>query len=320
MDIDSPSRGAITDRFAEGFETFLIYLDVTRGFSQLTVKAYTNDLKDFLGWLPSYCTEIMPLQADENELFLELPSRFLAYLSSQKLAKTSIARRCSALKAFFKYLMKERYFDDGILPTRFHRPKLPQRLPDFLSYQEVALLLDAVAKSDRSRLKRRNLAMIHILFSSGIRVSELITLNWEHVNWDESELLIHGKGGRQRIAFVSQDGMKAIKLYAQSWHDLSVEPQGPESPLFLNKDGNRLTRQSIHRLLVKFGQLAKINKPLHPHIFRHSFATHLLNNGVDIRLVQELLGHVSIRSTQIYTHVSTERLKRAYLQAHPRAS
>jgi integrase/recombinase XerC len=244
---------------------------------------------------------------------------YIAYLSGRGLSKSSIARKGSSLKTFFKFLMKERYFSDNSLPIVFHRPKLLRKLPDFLSADEIECLLRAVDADPDSPLKARNRAMIEILFSSGIRVGELTMLDLGDVNWEQAELLIQGKGGRERIAFISQRALDALQAYRAVWEDLTDAPAMQTSPLFLNKDGQRLNVRSVRRFLVALGNDAQLSKPLHPHVFRHSFATHLLNHGVDLRVVQELLGHISIRSTQIYTHVSTERLKRAYLKAHPRA-
>lgn len=311
----SPGDG-ISGRFTDGAAAFLNYLSVTRNLSTHTIRAYQSDLQDFISWSSSYFDEDTEQKA---AVFLEVPSAYIGYLNGKGLSKTSINRKGSSLKTFFKFLMKERYFEEGMLPILFHRPKQPKRLPNFLSPEEIGELLRAIGQAPHSPLRLRNLAMIHILFSSGIRVGELAALNWAHVNWEQAELRIQGKGGRERIAFVSQQGMESLEAYARAWPDLSEKQPLPESALFLNRDGERLNVRSIRRMLTEFGQAAGLKKALHPHIFRHSFATHLLNSGVDLRFVQELLGHVSIRSTQIYTHVSTERLKRAYLQAHPRA-
>lgn len=250
----------------------------------------------------------------------ELPARYISYLSGQGFSKTSLARKSSAIKTFFKFLMKERYFPENSLPIIFHRPRLPRRLPDFLSESEVGSLLTVIENQPDTPLKLRNRAIIEMLFSSGIRVGELALLNMEHINREQAELLIQGKGNRERIAFLSQRAMNSLTAYMGVWPQLRRQEKFGESPVFLNYQGERLNVRSIRRLLIELGDAANLTKPLYPHVFRHSFATHLLNHGVDLRIVQELLGHASIRSTQIYTHVSTERLKRAYLKAHPRAS
>jgi integrase/recombinase XerC len=306
------------DRFEEGADAFLSYLDVTRNLSPHTLRAYQSDLQVFLKWLPRFCAE-MPASAERHTPFIGLPAAYIGYLSAQNLSKTSLARKGSSLKTFFKFLMKERYFEENSLPIVFRRPKQLRRLPHFMSFDEINRLLITASHAPESPLKWRNRAIVELLFSSGIRVSELTSLNLGHVNWEECELLIQGKGGRQRMAFFSQQAMSALKSYKAHWSELSEALMTAESPLFLNKNGSRLDVRSVRRILNDLGSATNLKKPLHPHVFRHSFATHLLNNGVDLRIVQELLGHVSIRSTQIYTHVSTERLKRAYLKAHPRA-
>ncbi len=308
------------DRFEEGAAAFFSYLDVTRNLSPHTLRAYQSDMSNFLGWLDGFSLEKQSLEANPSTFWREIPAAYIAHLSAQQLSKTSLARKGSSLKTFFKFLMKERYFEENSLPVVFHRPRLSRRLPNFISPAEIEQLRSAALHEPESPLKWRNLAILEVLFSSGVRVSELSSLNVGHVNWEELELLIQGKGGRQRLAFFSQRALQALLQYKALWSELCAEPMTADCPLLLNKNGTRLDVRSIRRILLELGKQAQVDKPMHPHVFRHSFATHLLNNGVDLRIVQELLGHVSIRSTQIYTHVSTERLKRAYMKAHPRAA
>jgi integrase/recombinase XerC len=312
-------ESTLIDRFEEGAAAFLNYVDVARNLSLHTQRAYQSDLTVFLGWLPTFLETYEEESSKELSLH-PLPAAYIGYLNGCGLSKTSLARKGSSLKTFFKFLMKERYFAEHSLPIVFHRPKLLRRLPGFLSQDEIMTLIQALMRQPASPLRARNLAIIEMLFSSGIRVGELAALDIGHVNWDQAELLIRGKGDRERIAFISQRAMDALHAYRKLWGQLCSDTPQFESPLFLNCGGKRLNVRSIRRLLIEIGEAAGLSKSLHPHVFRHSFATHLLNHGVDLRIVQELLGHVSIRSTQIYTHVSTERLKRAYLKAHPRAN
>ena len=312
-------ESALSERFAEGASAFLNHLDVSRGLSPHTLRAYQSDISHFQEWLPSFIREKAQDGRAEFPLH-DLPSAYISHLSAQKLSKTSMARKGSAIKSFFKFLMKDRFFKENALPLIFPRPKLPRRLPEFLSKEEIETLLAAISRMPNSPLKDRNRAIIELLFSSGIRVGELAALDWEHVQWEQAEFRISGKGNRERVAFASQRAMDALNAYGARWEELAGASPKFNDPLFLNKDGQRLNVRSVHRLLIDLGQAAGLEKPIHPHVFRHSFATHLLNHGVDLRIVQELLGHISIRSTQIYTHVSTERLKRAYLKAHPRAN
>jgi site-specific recombinase XerD len=332
--------------FTEGALAFTDYLEVARNLSQHTLRAYRADINEFLHWLPLYQGrqgQRLSLSAWEESSAIEnfsslgkegaggivgsapsqwhdLASAYLSALHGRTLSRSSLARRGSALKTFFKFLMKERYFGEGDLPLQFRPPKLRRSLPDFLSVEEIDCLLTAARQELISPLQRRNLAIVDILFSSGIRVGELAGLNLEALDLERAELRISGKGGRERIAFISRRALVALKDYLTDWPQLAERPKMGNEAVFLNKDGGRLDVRSVRRLLLLLGQKAGLDKPVHPHALRHSFATHLLNHGVDLRVVQELLGHVSIRSTQIYTHVSTERLKRAYLQAHPRAA
>lgn len=311
----------LIERFQEGAAAFLDHLLVARNLSPNTLRAYRNDLDELLTHLPDFLTHAFTDSGGQSaNPLLELPAWYTAHLASRGLSKSSQARKGSAIKTYFKFLMKERYFDAHELPTRFHRPKQLRKLPEFLSAEEIDQLRAVLDRQPDHALTRRNRAILDVLFSSGIRVSELTTLNIGHISWEEGELLIQGKGDRERIAFVSIQALASLRRYRASWSDLSDTACQNESPLFLNRDGQRLNVRSVRRMLNELGQAAKLTKSMHPHIFRHSFATHLLNHGIDLRIVQELLGHASIRSTQIYTHVSTERLKRAYLQAHPRAN
>ncbi|WP_303674287.1 tyrosine recombinase XerC [Vampirovibrio chlorellavorus] len=307
-------------RFEEGAEAFFSYLDVTRGLSPHTLRAYQSDIAALLDWLNRFVLEKQGFEVQPQTFWREIPTAYIAHLGAQQLSKTSLARKGSSMKTFFKFLMKERYFEENSLPLVFHRPRLSRRLPNFISPSEIEQLRKAALLEPESTLKWRNLAILELLFSSGVRVGELSSLNLGHVNWEELELRIQGKGGRERLAFFSQRALQALLQYKACWSALCPDPMTAESPLLLNKNGTRLDVRSIRRVLLALGQQAGVDKPLHPHVFRHSFATHLLNSGVDLRVVQELLGHVSIRSTQIYTHVSTERLKRAYMKAHPRAA
>jgi site-specific recombinase XerD len=289
----------------ESLPLFLDHLALNRSLSPNTQRAYQADLTHFLAWLT---------ESDLADLW-EAPTRYISFLSGQGLAKSSIARRASSLKTFLKYLIREGELTAKDVPLQFHRPKLPKRLPTFLTAAVIDKLL---TPAEDTPLAARNAAIIEGLFSSGMRVAELVGLNMEDVDWQQGELRIRGKGGRERMGFVSPRGLALWHQYRAHWLILAGgrEPRGTD-PVFLNYQGQRLDVRSVRRVLLAAGQ--PLGLTLHPHLFRHSFATHLLNHGADLRVVQELLGHVSIRSTQIYTHVSTERLRRAYLAAHPRA-
>jgi site-specific recombinase XerD len=345
-----PPYSDIFQRFQDGFEAFLSYISISRNLSPHTLRAYQNDIQNFLAWMHPFLTQasqrsprlLNPNESpkgDETETILdpsfslrEIPSHYLGFLSSQSLSRPSVVRKTSALKSFFKFLVKDQYFQATELTLTFTRPKTPKKLPDFLTVEEVQHLFKTLEQSQESRLKVRNKAILCLLFSSGIRVGELVGLDVEDVNWEEAEIKVLGKGDRERISFMSQDSLHLLEAYQRIRPSFledvptAIKPSAikkdtkkQETALFLNDDGSRLSARSVHRMLHHLGEVSNLSKGIHPHIFRHTFATHLLNQGVDLRIVQELLGHVSIRSTQIYTHISTERLKKAYMNAHPRA-
>lgn len=305
-------------RMVEASEAFMAYIALNRNLSAHTIRAYEGDLKDFLPWLCQTLRETLAEQtliseACLNTAFREVPGAYMGVLARRDLSRSSVARRLSAIRTFFRFLARERYLDGVTLPLSFRRPKTVHRLPDFLSVEEVERLLAATASLDDARARHRARAIVDVLFSSGLRVSELTALDMAAVHWEAGELRVTGKGGHERVAFVSDRALAALRLMAAS------RPDTQAPALFQNHRGERLTPRSVARLLTQLAEAAALGKAIHPHLFRHGFATHLLNHGVDLRVVQELLGHASIRSTQIYTHVTTERLRRAYLSAHPRA-
>jgi integrase/recombinase XerC len=310
----------IYEQFQTGAMAFLMHLEVSRNVSSNTLRAYKKDVDCFMNWLPQFRFQSSLAIHQQNSHLHQLPSGYLNHLGLQGLAKSSIARKVSSLKSYFKFLMKERYFNDYSLPIMFHRPKLPRTLPHFLSQAEVEQLIATARHTEESiAIRYRNESILRTLFSSGIRVSELALLDFSHLDWEQAELRVQGKGDRERIAFISQSTLATLTHYRNHWHTIAKEAPKFDSPLFINCYGQRLNVRSVRRILTRLADLASLHKAVHPHVFRHTFATHLLDHGVDLRIVQELLGHVSIRSTQIYTHVSTERLKQAYLKAHPRA-
>jgi integrase/recombinase XerC len=305
---------ALYQRFEEGVEPFWQYLSVQRDVSPHTLRSYQRDIADFLAWLAEQAGEPEPRR---------LPRQFLQSLSAAGKARTTISRKMSALKTFFKFLLKEQLFALGELSLQFQGPKAQKPLPDFLTIDEVDQLRRAAqtawtASGDPIAL--RNALIVEWLFSSGMRVSELASVRNSDIDREKGEVRIVGKGRRERIVFLSQAALDWLQQYAVLAYPALTEGKlAGDKPVLVNYKGTPLTTRSIHRMLVALAQTAGLSKPISPHIFRHSFATHLLNHGVDLRVVQELLGHVSIRTTQIYTHVTTERLKAAYLKAHPRA-
>lgn len=315
------TANVILEQFEAGLADFLLHLSLQRDLSPNTLRAYEKDLNGFLEWLK---TETDLLQ--EADGLRRLPNRFIQFLHQGDLAKSTMARKLSALKTYFKFLLKTQYFEIGELTLQFQGPKQLKKLPDFLSVEEVNMLKTFVMGPDKAwmaldHLQMRNLLIIELLFSSGLRVAELAQLKVSDVDTDLGEIRVLGKGRKERITFLSHDALRYLQHYLQhAFTRLTHCEKARSGDIILrNYLGKPLTTRSIHRLLAELAQEAGLQKPISPHTFRHSFATHLLNHQVDLRVVQELLGHVSIRTTQIYTHVSTERLKKAYLMAHPRA-
>jgi integrase/recombinase XerC len=305
-----------------GLADCLTYLAVQRRLSPQTLRAYQVDATQWQTWLATVLMPSIAANPQQQTLLLyEAPSKFIAWLSKQQVARSSMARKASSLRTLLKFLMKEDYFPIGTFNLRFHRPKLAQSLPKFLSHSSVEKISQAIAQYPQwnTAVTARNTAILWVLFTAGLRVSECANLLVESINWQTGELRVVGKGNRERVAFVSQKTLQLLHTWLSIRTEWLTQGKKKSPYLFLNQRLGKLTDRSIHRLITEAGTVAGLPEPLHPHLFRHSFATHLLNKGVELRLVQELLGHVSIRSTQIYTHLSTERLRSAYLQAHPLA-
>ncbi len=309
---------SVLERFKDGREAFLTNLSVQRDLSPNTLRAYSKDLDLFIDWFSQ-------LDVIEPDDLRRVPGQFSQFLNSQQLAKSSIARKLSALKMFFRFLIKEQIFELGELSLQFQGPKQLKKLPDFLSPEEVRLMKETVCPASLGwkqlePIALRNYLMLEVLFTSGVRVAELVQIKVDDIDTEDGELRILGKGRRERISFISQAALELLECYLETAYPVLTQSSAkPGSTVFVNYQGEPLTTRSVHRLLSQITKAAGLKKKISPHTFRHSFATHLLNNGVDLRVVQELLGHVSIRTTQIYTHVTTERLRQAYLKAHPRS-
>jgi len=282
-------------------EKFFRYLDIEKGASPHTLANYRVDLASFKAFLGDLGLErVDPL----------LLRRYLAELKSKNFAKRSIARRLSCLRSFFRFLCREGHLKTNPVSV-LRSPKLDRKLPPVLEVEEVARLLD---NHDTSVKGLRNQALLETIYSAGLRVSEVVGLDLEHVDFISGMVKVYGKGKKERLCPIGARALQAIRLY------LEHHPKAKEvKALFLNQRGRRLNVRSVRRVLDEALQHASLNRHVSPHALRHSFATHLLDRGADLRSVQELLGHQSLSTTQIYTHVSAERLKRVYDKAHPRA-
>jgi tyrosine recombinase XerC len=294
---------------------FMEKLKHEKGFSKHTLRAYQHDLAQFDKFLTDEkCKDLKHI----NHLLLR---KFLATLRFEKNSKRTMARKLASLRSFFKFLNQEGELVSNpfeILRT----PKQEKKLPHFLSISEVDTLLKTPDESKIFGLRDR--AILETLYSTGIRVSELVGLNEEDVDFYGGMIKVQGKGKKERLAPIGSYAIKAIKEYVNSSQEHRRAGKKKKSlnrnaPLFLNKYGSRLSSRSVARSLDKYLKMAGINLLTSPHTFRHSFATHMLDKGANLRSVQELLGHSNLSTTQIYTHVTTERLKQVYDKSHPRA-
>src|SRR5205814_1986307 len=299
-------------------------------FSDYTVKSYGADLIQFgqfmageIGHANSSASATAPLtleQVDERQLKCEpLTIReFLAYLYGQNYTKSTTARKLATLRSFYKFLIKRGHVNLNPLST-IRTPKQEKRLPKCLDLDQVQKLLDAPGDADL--LSARDKAMLEVLYSSGIRVSELVELEMADMDLQEGALRVKGKGRKDRLTPIGSQAIKAVQRYFELRAiDAKSQQTTNGNRVFLNKHGEPLSTRSVRRKLDKYLVQAGLDPGISPHTLRHSFATHLLNNGADLRSVQELLGHQSLSTTQIYTHLTTSRMKEVYDQAHPRAN
>ena len=324
-------RGALVwlDQFAG-------YLELERNYSSNTIRAYINDLKQLITNDPSaqakelveFQPEIPSLDSSDPQIAPSEPKQSSAWMEAEGLrayirqiqenySRPTVARKISAIRSFYRYLRREQLIDDD--PSKQVRgPKLSRRLPACLDKEEVERLLLA---PDSSSLGVRDRTLMEVLYATGMRVSELCGLKVKDYNVQAKEMRVFGKGARERVVLLNQSAHDWLMRYLdEHWSKLAGGrlPQ-PEHPLFVSRQATRLSARSVHRIVLKYARLAGVNKSITPHTLRHTFATHLLEGGADLRVVQDLLGHTTISTTQIYTHVSLDRLRRIYMTTHPRA-
>lgn len=289
---------------------FLLYIEVERNFSKHTVVAYKCDILSFLVWLDD---------RDIKDVNYNLIKEYLLYIQQFNYTKTTTARKIASLRTFYRYLYREKIIETNPA-LGVHSPKKTKNLPEFLTEAEIEQILNNI-KID-TPAGYRNRVILELLYATGMRISELSNLNFENLNLEENEIKVFGKGAKERIVLVSDRAKKFLETYIKTVRFLIYKDQknNPENPVFINKTGYRLQPQSVRLAIKEVVNAIELPKHVTPHVFRHSFATKLLENGADLRVVQELLGHSSISNTQIYTHVSTERLRQSYIVAHPRAN
>jgi tyrosine recombinase XerC len=297
-------------------ELYAFFLKNEKNYSNYTIISYRNDLIQFFNYLKLYRI----LKDDKIEYVdRSVMRKYIVYLKKSDYSARSISRKISTVRSFFKFCLRE-----GIIkvnPTiNLITPKIDKKLPYFLYLQEVNKLIETPLKN--TILGIRDRAILELLYGTGIRVGELVNLNICNIDLYEKTIIVFGKGSKERILPLGNPSIRAIEEYLTSRNlfekKIFVNKNDLEA-LFLNRLGGRLTTRSIRRIIIKYMKMAGLNKKISPHVLRHSFATHLLGGGADLRSVQELLGHKSLSTTQIYTHITKERLKTIYKKSHPRA-
>ncbi len=306
-DAERNTTGTVVPHADALADAFLEYLRTERNASTLTIRNYGADLGEFATWFRGKTGK----ECDWPRLEPLHVRGFLVYLTERKLERTTIHLKMSALRSFYRWLVRMGHVKQNPV-VGLTLPKLGKKLPKFLTIPQVEALLQAPLQA---LAKRRDAAMLEVLYSAGLRIHELVGLNDEDVDLLSEIIRVRGKGKKERLAALGAPAVEAVQTY----QDLRGRDGSPSRPLFRNLKGDRLTARSVQRLLKKYLIATGLDPSLTPHKLRHSFATHLLDAGADLRSVQELLGHASLSTTQIYTHVTAERLKKVYEKAHPRA-
>ena len=303
---------SINENSKQDLEDFKSYIIAEKNFSKHTAKAYCSDILSYLIWLEDTACE---------EVNFSKIREYIHFIQKFNYKKTTVARKIASLRTFYKYLYRERKVDSNPA-MNLNNPKRPKSLPKFLTPDEVENILNNTKIETPAGY--RNRTILELLWATGMRISELSGLNFGDLNLENNEIRVFGKGSKERIILVTDRAKNYLERYIETARPLIpkgflVPPQNEDSPVFINNTGYRLQTRTVRNAINEI--VEKINLPKHvtPHVFRHSFATHLIENGADLRIVQELLGHASISNTQIYTHVSTQHLKEVYNETHPRA-
>ena len=304
--------------------TFLTYLDVERGASRETIRSYQSDLRQFVAFLKTVTGDVVP---DPTRIDAALVRRFLVWLAGRKDKKSSQARKLATLRSLFKFLHRR-----GQVPSNpvahVRSPRIGQHLPRVLTKDEAERVIES-PDSNEGAHAARDQAILETLYSTGARVSELVGVNWSDLSLDEGMVRLRGKGKKERLVPIGHVAVEAIQDYLAvtpvraslatakaAASTLTVKPA--DGPVFRNNRGGRLSARSVERIVRRYADRLQVGT-VTPHTFRHSYATHLLDEGADLRVIQEMLGHASLATTQKYTHLATDRLMEVYDQAHPRS-
>jgi len=293
----------------EELHAFITHIQLEKNYSSLTVREYQKDIGNFMNFLEQEGV------SDLNDVEYIHARLFVTKLYEQQLARTTISRKISAIRSFYKYLNKEYNIRDDAFQSLYH-PKKEERLPQFFYEEELDVLFEKNKGTDP--LSIRNIAILEILYATGIRVSELISIECSHIDSSYGVILVMGKGRKERYIPVGDYALGAVEEYTKTSRPILMKNKS-HSYLFVNHRGEPLTTDGVRYILNSMMKKAALHNSIHPHMLRHTFATHLLNNGADLRSVQELLGHAHLSSTQVYTHVTKEHLRKTYMNAHPRA-
>ncbi len=295
------------NEFLDHIEDFITYLRIDKKYSENTIESYTRDLMHYYNYNKEKKKNLHQIKKKDIK-------EYLAFLSEQHLDSRSISRNISCIRSFYKFLLIEKYIDTN--PSELlELPKRKKTLPKVLSLEEIDRLLSFPLNDSFSY---RNKAMIELMYATGLRVSELVHLQLHDVDLLSATVRTIGKGSKERIIPIGEIALYYLKQYIVDYRSSLLKGKNTDA-LFLNNHGTEMTRQGFFKVLKKLAKEQDVKTPFSPHTLRHSFATHLLNNGADLRSIQELLGHSDISTTQIYTHISSERLKENYKDFHPHA-
>jgi len=293
----------------EHLDLFVENLLVERGLSDNTVAAYKLDVTQWLGFLKQRdCIRVT--EADRDVVWA-----YLEHLRKEGLARTSVARKQSALRQFYKFLLREKFVTED--PTaNIESPRHERRIPHTLTREECRTLIEAPDGTTRDGL--RDAAMLRLMYATGLRVSELVNLRLQDIHWESGAIRTMGKGSRERVIPVAESAMRLTRRYVNEVRPHHVK-SATEDAVFISRRGRRFSRVGFWMIVKRYAKQAAIDKRVTPHMLRHSFATHLLEGGADLRAIQEMLGHANLGTTEIYTHVSRAHLRRVYEEKHPRA-
>ena len=296
-------------KYKEMLSSFIRYVQLEKNFSVHTIREYDKDLTEFFSFLEAEGVSTI------DEVEYVHARLFITKLYDEKKARTTISRKISSIRSFFKFANREFNLDDAPFRSLYH-PKKEERLPNFFYEEELNILFEKNQGTDLKSL--RNMAILELLYATGIRVSELVSIELNQVDFSYNIIRVMGKGRKERIVPFGGFASDALLIYKDEVRPKLMKTKQHDK-LFVNMRGGELTDRGVRHILKEMIEKASMHTKVYPHMFRHTFATHLLNNGADLRTVQELLGHAHLSSTQVYTHVTKEALRKTYMNAHPRA-